>query len=732
MDKFNKNTRNAKEYKDNVSEKPGHIKKNSFYNIIQRSKKPILFLFAVFLFIFLATPILTYAYFVRDLSSKESIIVRKNAGVVLTDRNDNPFFTFYEARANKIASLSAIPDHTEQAVIASEDKDFYDHPGFSLRGIGRAIIVNLRSESITQGGSTISQQLIKNTLLSQNRNFLRKYQELVLALELERRYTKEDILEMYLNTVYFGEGAFGIEDAAQKYFNKSSSQLSLSESALLVGILPAPSAFSPISGDKNKAYNRRDIVLAEMRKEGFITSSDEENAKKTELIFKPTDDGLNQKATHFALMVKNELIEKYGEQKIARSGYTVKTSLNLEFQEYAENIVNSQVVRLANNNVTNGAAVAIDPKSGEILTLVGSWDWSDTLNGKINMAITPRQMGSSFKPFVYAKAFEEKALTPGSIIEDKETTFPDGYKPKNYDGKYRGKVTARYALANSLNIPAVKALQLIGVHSGVEMAERLGITSLSDPDNYGLSLTLGSGEIPLIQMTNAFSAFANNGIKSEIVSILEIKDKKGNVIYTNTQKSQNVLDPDISFLISSILADNNARAETFGRLLTISRPAAVKTGTTEDYRDSLTIGYTPSLVVGAWVGNNDNSPMNSIAGSTGAAPIWRLLMERMLSGTKVERFIPSSGVIQLSICKNNGLKAINATSSAYPEYFLRGTEPNRTCDISVSPTSNESPTPQTSSTPEPSNTLEPTLTEIPPTIAQPTPTINIIPSALIP
>jgi len=716
---------------DTLPESHLSVKQKSFKKLLKHSKKPLIYGLGVILFLILASPILTYAYFVRDLSSKESIISKKNAGVILTDRFDKPFFTFYEARTKKTATLEQIPINVQNAVIASEDKDFYKHPGFSLRGIARAFVVNIQQEGISQGGSTISQQLIKNTLLNQNRSFLRKYQEFILALELERRYSKNDILEMYLNTVYFGEGAFGIEDASSTYFNKTSSKLTLSESALLVGILPAPSAFSPITGDKTKAFNRRDIVLNEMKKGRYITDAEEKQAKNDEIKFNPTYDDLNQIAPHFALMVKEELIEKYSEQSVAQSGYTVKTTLDLTFQEYAETIVKNQIIRLKGSEVTNGSVVAIDPKTGEIITLVGSWDWSNETNGKINMAIRPRQPGSSFKPLVYAKAFEERILTPGSILEDKETTYPGGYKPKNYDGRFRGNVTVRTALANSLNIPAVKALDLIGVSSGLEIAKRFGVTTLDKDSDYGLSLALGSGEISLLQMTSAFSVFANNGEYNKPISILEIKDKKGNIIHTQKNEPRNIIDRDITFLISSILSDNSARSEVFGGLLTISRPAAVKTGTTEDYRDSLTIGYTPSITVGAWVGNNDNSPMDRIAGSTGAAPIWRLIIERILQGTTRESFIPPSGVTQLTICKENGLKTTVATSSAYPEYFLKGTEPTKDCGISEIPTPSASPTPEPTELPKPSETPNPTPTDIQPTDTL-VPTDNLIPTIPLP
>ncbi len=696
-------------------------------------KKAILIVLLAIFAMLIITPIGTYLYFIRDFSSKENIMNRKNAGVILVDKNNKPFFSFYEAQTKEIAPLDKIPEATQQAVVAVEDKEFYQHPGFSFRSIGRAVVTDVKQEGLSQGGSTLSQQLIKNTLLNQNKSFLRKYQELVLAIELERRFSKKDILEMYLNTVYFGEGAFGIEDAAHSYFNKTASELTVAESALLAGILPAPSAYSPLSGDRDAAYRRQKIVLSLMEQQKFITHEQKLAAETEEITFNPQSSDLNQTAPHFALMVKDALIKQYGEQTIAQSGYIVQTTIDLDDQKYAEETVEKQVSRLSGEKVSNGAAVAIDAKTGAILALVGSHDWSDKEYGKLNIVTTARQPGSSFKPFVYAKAFEERALAPGSILEDKQIEFPGGYKPKNYDGKFRGPVTVRRALANSLNIPAVLALQKIGIPSGVEMAKRLGVTTLKDPSNYGLSLVLGAAEVPLLEMTEAYSVFANAGIKNEPYTIQEIKNKNGQVIFTHQQSSTAAISSDIAFLISSILSDNATRAEEFGNLLNISRPAAVKTGTTEDYRDSLTIGYTPSLVVGVWVGNNDNSSMNNVAGSIGAAPIWRLLMEHILAGTPVQRFIQPANISKLMICKENGFKTTVATSSAYEEFFINGTEPKNDCGISTTPSMSGTPSP-TNEESKPTDTPQPT--EKPADTPQPTEIpvatgIQVIPTIII-
>lgn len=707
-----------------IKENPAMLKEiiKQFWLIL---KQPLFIIILIGIGLLILIPPLTYLYFVRDLGSKESIMTHKNSGVILKDRNGTTFFTFYQAKTKKIVPLSSIPKYTQEAVIAVEDKNFYQEPGFSISGIGRALFTDIKKQELAQGGSTITQQVVKNTLLGPQKNFLRKYQEIFLALELERRYSKDDILEMYLNTVYFGEGAFGIEDAAHTYFNKDANDLTVGESALLAGILPAPSAYSPLTGNRDEAFRRQKIVLTQMEQQGYITKDQMLQAENQQITFNPQKEDLNETAPHFALMVKDELIQKYGEQEVASSGFTVTTTLDLSDQQYAEQVVKAQVARLARNDASNGAAVAMDPKTGEILALVGSHDWSDPQNGKVNMVTTPRQPGSSFKPIVYAKAFDEHLITPATQLDDKPVTFPGGYSPHDYDRQYRGQVLARIALANSLNIPAVHVMDKVGVSSAINEAQNLGITTLTDPSRYGLSLVLGAAEVPLLQMTGAYATFANQGTYVTPTTIVQIQDKRGKVIYTHTPQTRDALDPGVAYQISSILSDNGARAMEFGNALTISRPAAVKTGTTEDFKDALTIGYTPSLVVGVWVGNNDNTPMDSVAGSLGAAPIWRQMMEHMLAGTPVERFTPPSDILQVTVCKENGLRAETATSSAYTEFFLPGTIPTQSCtgpmpsiteSPTPSPTSGDTPTPTptaTQQTPTPTPTSSPTPTTTP-------------------
>lgn len=719
-----------------------NIKKQDVLNFIKRNRKYIKYAVLTGIAIMVLIPIITYIYFVRDLSSKDRIINKKNHGVVLLDRNDVPFFTLFDATTKNPIELLNLPEYTKFAFVAIEDKDFYDHPGFSISGIGRAIRENLLSGSSAQGGSTISQQLIKNAILSPDKKLLRKYQELVLALELERRYSKDDIIELYINTNYYGEGAFGIQDASIRYFSKDAKDLTLAQSALLAGIIRAPSYYSPLTGDLDAATERKDLILNLMHDQGYINESELEEALEEEIAFNPTQRDINEQGVHFALMIQDMLIDEFGEQDIAQSGFTVKTTMDLKLQAAAQNAVETQVNRLKGSNVSNGAAVAIDPKTGEILALVGSYDWEDEETGRINMAIRPRQPGSSFKPIIYGKALEKRLITPSTQLKDEAVSFGN-YRPRNYSNTFRGEVLTRFALANSLNIPAVHVMNMLGVKNGIEAARDLGITSLSDDIDYGLPLVLGTAEVPLVEMTNAYATYANEGEWNKYTLFTQILDKNDRKVMESDKKNNRALPASVAYLISSILSDNKIRSETFGTALNISRLAAVKTGTTEDYRDALTIGYTPQLAVGVWIGNNDNSPMTSVAGSLGAAPIWRQIMEAGLSGKPIEKFRQPSGVSQEEVCFEDGLKIEFATSSAYTEFFLNGTQPTKICSIPTptptpeegedkddekeedednnEPTNTPAPSPTQAITSAPS----PTPIEITPTItiaASPTPT----------
>lgn len=674
------------------------------------SLKDIIIAFAAVTFFLSILPPLTYSLYAKDLISEESIMNSKNTGVVLLDRKGRPFFSFYQAKHNVFVPLSQIPQNTKNAVIAAEDKHFYNHSGFSIPAIAGAIVADIKYKNMSYGGSTITQQLVKNSLLNPDKNLLRKYQEVILAEEIERRYNKEQILEMYLNSVYFGEGAFGIEEAAQTYFGKTVKDLDLAESSMLAGLLPAPSAMSPISGDYSLARKRQQYVLSQMQEQGWITPEQKNEAQVRKLSFQGNREDINTKAPHFAIMARDELIKKYGEETIARSGFKVKTTIDLDYQEFAEQTVKNQVTSLSKNNVSNGAAVVMDPKTGELISVVGSIDWDNEEFGKLNIATANRPPGSSFKPIVYAKALEDKEITPATMLSDNPTKFKNspndtvGYEPKDYDRKYRGKVTTRRALSNSLNIPSVEVMSKVGVPKALEAAKSLGITTLGDdPSNYGLSLVLGTGNVKLLELTDAYAAFANSGSRIDPTTLLEIKDKHDQVIYTHRPESVQVLSPEVVFLISSILSDSKSRREIFGGALDTPFPAAVKTGTTEDYKDAWTLGYTPLVAVGVWVGNNDGQPMDQIAGSLGAAPIWKLLVAKYLEDKPKLGFTKPDGILAIGYC-GSPIKTASADEGSIQgvqggkEYFLAGTQ-----TLSCIPNPTASPSARPSSTPTPSS-----------------------------
>jgi 1A family penicillin-binding protein len=694
---------------------------------IGQHKKKILFA-VILLIIFLALiPPATYLYFAKDLKNKESIMNRGKTGLTLLDSEGKIFYAFDQPKSISYIALADITTFTQEALIATEDKNFSTNPGFSLRGILRAFVVNFFAGKYVEGGSTITQELARNAFLSQSKNMFRKYQELVLASEINRRFSKKDILEIYLNSVYFGEGAFGIENAAQAYFGISANKLDLAQSALLIGVLPAPSAYSPLSNPPDKAIQRQHIVLNQMIKDGYISQAEADEARNEKMTYNTNTSQTNDFiAPHFALFVRDQLIKQYGEERVVREGFTVTTTIARSVQTFAEQAVKTQIGYLKYNKASNGAAVVIDPKTGFILAMVGSFDWNNLSFGQMNMATAPRQPGSSFKPIIYGRALEDKQITPATILHDVKTTFPGNYTPNNYDLRYRGDVTVRRALANSLNIPAVEVMEKVGVSNGLDEAKKLGITSLKNSSDYGLSLVLGTGEISLLEMTGAYAVFADQGTYHPPTGIREINDKYGNKVIEaktllwyfnplnwitneNNDTAKDVMSKDAAFLISSILSDNYARAEIFGSALSIGRPAAVKTGTTENYRDALTIGYTPSLVVGVWVGNNDNSPMDHIAGSLGAAPIWRSIMQHELFGKTIEQFEKPTFIINQLICPYGGY-------TGYMEYFIAGTQP----DSCAKPTA--TPQPTITAMPTPTNTPAPTQQSMQPTQGQTIPT----------
>ncbi len=663
----------------------------------------------------------TYFMFLRDLTSPEKIMNRNNRGLILYDTEGKPFYRSSEAKEFRPVPLSDIPEVVRKATLAAEDAQFYTHPGFSYRSIVRSLFKNLSERKLTRyGGSTITQQLVKNSLVGQEQTLNRKFKELVLAVEIERRYNKDQILEMYLNSVYYGSNAYGVAEAAQRYLGKDIRRVNLAEASFLAALPNAPSYLSPHTGSMDAAKSRQSYVLQQMTVHSMISASEAERARQVQLAVVPrkADGG---SSPHFALFVRDNVYELFEEDEANRRGFRVYTTFDSRLQKIAEEEVSRQVKLLARFKASNAALVALDPKTGALLAMVGSADWeNDAIGGKFNAAIqAKRQPGSAIKPLVYLAALADRTVSTVSTLHDKPTDFGGGYRPKNYDGKFRGDVTVRRALANSLNVPSVELLNMVGVPRAIEVAQALGITTLEDPSRYGLSLVLGGGEVRLFELTAAYGVIANNGLKAETYAIERIEDKFGNTVYTHQegvygllapagprQTVREVLDAGPTYLVTHILADSAARAEVFGNALTIGRQAAVKTGTTDDFRDSWTIGYTPQLVVGVWIGNSDNTPMTGVAGSLGAAPIWRAVMERGLAGKPVQSFTRPAGVAEVKICLDKKLLDENGV----PEVYLYGTEPTERCnpEPSPSPTTEPSPTPEFTPPLEPSPEPTPT------------------------
>lgn len=606
----------------------------------------------------------------------------------IVDRNGVNLYSIYKDYNRTYVNLQDIPKELQEATIATEDQDFYENSGFSWRGYARVVKDLVLKQRLT-GGSTITQQLVKNVLLTSDRNITRKMKELVLAVQVDKRFTKDEILEMYLNNVPYGGTAVGIEAAANQYFGKKAKDLNLAESAFLAGLPQSPSYYSPYTG--NKAYiGRSESVLRRMVEEGYISENESEKTLAAIKKFKFSQQGGDFKAPHFVMYVRQRLNELFGESAVVNGNLTVKTTLDFKIQEHAEKTLKEEISELEDYNVTNGSVVVLDSKTGAILSMVGSTDYFDQENdGNFNTAIAPRQPGSSLKPLVYGVALE-KGYTPATLIMDVQTEFPGAsesmpYKPVNYDGKYRGPVQMRFALGNSLNVPAVKMLAMVGLRPVMQKAYDAGIENWRPTDeamkNVGLSLVLGGREATLLQVTSLYSAFADKGMHHEPFSILEVQDSKGKVIYKHNQDRGNRLfTEEAAFLMSHMLLDNNARSMVFGQnsLLNIpGKTVAVKTGTTDEKRDNWAVGYTPSYVVGVWVGNNDNSPMNqSIAsGVTGATPIWRNVMVEILKDKKDEQFEVPENVTAMEIDALGGGLPVEGQAKR-TEYFAKGTEPS--------------------------------------------------------
>ena len=579
--------------------------------------------------------------------------------------------------------LQEIPERLKQAVVATEDASFYSNPGIDLRAIARAALTDLRAGEPRQGGSTITQQLARNLYFAPEERSsaspLRKISEITLALRLDRSLSKDEILEQYLNRVYLGNLAYGAEAASRTYFGKGVRDLDLAESALLAGLPQSPAHYDPFT-QMGAAKTRQRTVLDRMSAEGYISAEEAESAWAEPLALNRTP--FPMRAPHFAAWVIDELPRLVGEEAIARGSLRVYTSLDLDLQRLAQAAVAWHIGELKDRNVTDGASVAIDPATGEILAMVGSADYfDDSIHGAVNMALAERQPGSAIKPVVYSAALEN-GFTPASPLLDVPTSLPDRhgapYSPNNYDATFHGVVPLREALASSYNVPAVRVLATVGVERAVEFGRRLGITSFKDSSRYDLSLTLGGGEVTLLDLTAAYATLAAGGERVEPVAVLRVEDSAGHVIYEAPRPSrEQALQPDTAYLISDILSDNDARAPTFGlnSPLRLTRPAAAKTGTTSDFRDNWTVGYTPDLAVGVWVGNADNAPMRRVSGIDGAAPIWRDIMETALKEKTPAAFAAPQGIHELVVCVPSGLLPTPYCPRTRLEKFAPGTEP---------------------------------------------------------
>lgn len=626
-----------------------------------------------------------YYLILKDLPSPSELKSNPPAlSTKILDRNGVLLYQIYKDENRSLIKLEQLPKYIIDATLAAEDKNFYTHIGIDPSGILRALRNNITCyfspnacTSSLQGGSTITQQLIKNTLLTPERTLSRKLKEVVLALKTERMYTKNEILEMYLNQVPYGGTAYGIEEASKEYLGKSVKDTTLAEAAFLTGLPVSPTTLSPYGTTPYLSKIRQHQVLERMVQLGMITENEKLAATEASLNLNASSNQIL--APHFVMYVRSLLASQLGETLLDRGGLTVTTTLDLSMQENLQNEINKELDNLKNLNVSNGAGLIINPKSGEILAMVGSRNFFDTKHdGQVNIVLSERQPGSSIKPLTYALAFMN-GLSPSSTIDDapicfRQTGSPD-YCPKNYDGNFHGKVTLKTALGSSYNIPAIKLLNSLGVNNLVELARSMGITTWRDSSRYGLALTLGGGEVKMIDLAQAYSVFANGGILTPLNPILEIKDASGQSLkLNNTKLTRQVIPETVAFQINQTLSDNNARSPAFGynSVLNIkNKTVAVKTGTTNNLRDNWTIGYTPEFLVATWVGNNNNSPMSQVvSGITGASPIWSRTMQNLLKERADLPFSKPETIV----------RARASCESKYYDFFIKGQEPKLNCE----------------------------------------------------
>lgn len=606
----------------------------------------------------------------------------------IMDRNGKMLYEIYTDQNRTPIKIDDLPDYVKGATVAIEDKNFYRHHGFDWEGIVRALLNTVFKQNL-QGGSTITQQLVKTALLTPERTIVRKIREAILAWATEVIYSKDQILEMYLNHIPYGGTAYGIEQAAQTFFNKHAQELSIAEAALLAGLPQAPTRYSPFGANPENAVNRQAQVLKRMLEDNYINQAQYEEARNAKLEFAPPTQ--NILAPHFSLYIKQLLVDHYGEAMVQKGGLRVTTSLDLDMQNFAQDAVATEVAKLSKAKVSNGSALIIKPRTGEILAMVGSKDYFDQeIDGNVNLTTALRQPGSSIKPINYSVGLAN-GFTPATMFLDVPTCFQvagqPGYCPKNYDGKFHGPVQMRFALGNSFNIPAVKMLAANSVETMIASASAMGISTYEDPSKYGLSLTLGGGEVRMIDMAVAFGVFANAGLKVDLTPILKVETYLGQILEeinfdANLPTGEKVVDPANTYLISHMMLDNNARAQAFGansQLVIPNHAVSVKTGTTDDLRDNWTVGFTPSFLVATWVGNNDNTPMSPylVSGVSGAAPIWHKIMAETLMDQPDEWPTKPENIIGMEICSITGYRPNpdHPCEQKRFEYFIKGHEP---------------------------------------------------------
>lgn len=668
----------------------------------------VLFLMVVGLF----GTIIVFAYFSRELPDPTRLLERSfELSTRFYDRNDKLIYEVFGDKNRTLVKLEEVNPYVTYATLSVEDSEFYLHKGYSIRGMARALRNTFTGEGL-QGGSTLTQQVIKNTLLTQDRTIVRKIKEMILSLQLENKYSKDEIIQMYLNETPYGGQNYGIYSASKAYFNKLPKDLTVAESAYLAGLPQRPSYYSQFGANPEAGLERKDYVLYLMHERGwvagdskrhYLSTEDYEAAKSEELRFETARVPLE--APHFVFYAKSYLVDLLGEDAVEKGGLKVKTSIDLDVQKLAQDTVTNELDKSANLNVWNGAMVVLDPKTGQILAMVGSKGYnldpqpegcvsgtsgenSCKFDPYVNVALSLRQPGSAIKPVTYASMLQQGYSAAYPFLDMPiafEGSAPDKpYEPENYDGIFRGVVSMRRSLANSLNIPAVEALKIGGIDNMIDLAEKMGISTFTDRDRYGLALTLGGGETRLLELTGAFSVFAAEGMYNKPTPIIEVLDSNGKVIYKAQQQSTRALDEGTAFLISDILSDNGARSDVFGSNSLLNIPGhtvAAKTGTTDDKRDNYAMGYTPFVVVGVWVGNSNNEKMNPYiaSGISGASPIWNTFMKEYLKNKEDQKFNIPSNVEKFEVDRLTGGLPYDDFEKR-SEWFVKGTEPTARSD----------------------------------------------------